>query len=318
MALVSIIIPAHNAEEYLKGAIHSLLRQTYPWVEIIIVDDGSTDGTAAVVRGFGNQVRSLYQVNAGPSAARNAGLARARGKYVTFLDADDQFHPERIEILVRALEAASPNATFAVSDAWLWDGTRCLRRYNVSEGPAGERGLTRFLDDNRPYIGILARREALVGVGGFRQDLWLNEDLHLWLRLLADGNTYVHVPEPLYLYRVRHHSLSRKWQHQLEGACQLYLEALGRSSLSSGQRRRLAYLLWRDRARLHAAEAHRARAEGQPMRRIAFLGRYLGAQSVRMLLRPHFTARRLWSKRNGEPCVLEEIPGPRDKHLLTR
>jgi hypothetical protein len=164
----------------------------------------------------------------------------------------------------------------------------------------------------------LARREALIGVGGFRQDLRLNEDLHLWLRLLADGNTYVHVPDPLYLYRVRYHSLSRDRQRQIEGACRLYLEALGRSSLSSGQRRRVAYLLWRDRARLHAAEARRARAKGQPMRRIALLGRYLGAQSLRVLLRPHFSARRLWNKRNGDDCVLEEIAPPQDKHLLTR
>jgi len=307
MAVVSIVIPAHNCERYLAGTIRSLRRQTHPEIEVVVVDDGSTDGTGEIARSFGEPVRLLRQENAGPSVARNAGLAAARGEYVAFLDADDEFEPERVAVLVRALEGASARASFATTDAWLWDGSRRLCRYNPSDLGAGEVGMTRFLDDNRPYIGILARREVLIEAGGFRSDLWLNEDFHLWLRLLAGGRTYVHVPDPLYLYRVRYESLSRDRQAQLEVACRVYREVLTTVPLTLGQRRRVAYLLWRDRARLYAAESRRARVSGELNRRAAYLARGVAAQAARVLLRPHFSAWRLWLKRGGEYCVLCEI-----------
>lgn len=298
-ALVTIIIPAHNAQAYLAGALHSALRQTYPQIEVLVIDDGSTDGTAAVAQSFAPRVRYLRQENAGPSTARNTGLLHARGEYVTFLDADDELEPERVAALMGALSQASSRAAFAISAAWLWDGARRYGRLQPSTGPAGERDLDRFLDDNTPYVGILARRQTLLHAGGFRADLWLHEDCNLWLRLLGQGHTYAYVPEPLYLYRVHDESLSQECRKQLAVACQVYAEALVALPLTWSQRRRTLYLLWRDRARLCSVAGDEARRERRLARWALCRLAGAGAQTARTLLRPHFTAARAWQRCAG-------------------
>lgn len=296
MALVSIVIPAYNCAEYLGGAIRSALRQTHQPVEVVVVDDGSTDDTEAVVRSFGDRVRYVCQENAGPSVARNRGLADARGDYVAFLDADDEVRPEWVAVLLKSLGAAAFKARFAVSDAWIWDGARCIDRYRVSEPPSGLRGMNEFLDDNRPYVAILAPRNVLLSVGGFREDLWVNEDFDLWLRLLRGGYGYAFTAEPLYLYRERDESLSDDCRRRLDAACALYREALAEMPLSLGQRRRMAYLLWRERARVSWLDAAASRSKGARTRWAAHAGRAAAAQAVRILLRPHFSAQRAWRK----------------------
>ena len=94
--LISCIVAVYNGERYLGEAIDSILAQTYRPSEIIIVDDGSTDGTAAVVARYGQQVRYVWQPNSGPAAARNLGLDVMQGEFVAFLDADDLWHPEKL------------------------------------------------------------------------------------------------------------------------------------------------------------------------------------------------------------------------------
>jgi GT2 family glycosyltransferase len=116
-ALVSIIIPAHNSARWLAATLESALAQTWPHKEIIVVDDGSTDDTAAVARSFAARgVQSLTQPNLGAAAARNTGLARARGDYVQFLDADDLLAPDKLERQVRLLQAAGDGCI--ASCAW--------------------------------------------------------------------------------------------------------------------------------------------------------------------------------------------------------
>lgn len=103
-AMVSVIIAAYNAEKYLAGAIDSVLAQSYPSVECIVVDDGSTDRTAEIAKGYGAKVRYLYQANAERSAARNNGMGQASGEYLNFLDADDLLAPEKLAEQVAFLE----------------------------------------------------------------------------------------------------------------------------------------------------------------------------------------------------------------------
>ena len=93
---ISCIVPVFNGECYVKEALDSILAQTYHPIEIIVVDDGSTDKTAAVVAGYGEKVRYLWQSNLGPAAARNHGIRSARGAFVAFLDADDLWHQEKL------------------------------------------------------------------------------------------------------------------------------------------------------------------------------------------------------------------------------
>lgn len=94
--LISCIVPVFNGERYLWEALESIFAQTYRPIEVLVVDDGSTDGTGAVAASYGSRLRYLWQPNAGPAAARNRGLEAARGEFVAFLDADDLWHPEKL------------------------------------------------------------------------------------------------------------------------------------------------------------------------------------------------------------------------------
>src|SRR2546426_10667200 len=95
-SLISCIVPVFNGERYLHETLNSILAQTYRPLEIIVADDGSTDGTRTIVASYGQQVRYLWQLNAGPAAARNLGLTAAKGEFIAFLDADDLWHPEKL------------------------------------------------------------------------------------------------------------------------------------------------------------------------------------------------------------------------------
>ncbi len=95
--LISCVIPVFNGERYLGEALESVLAQSYQPLEVIVVDDGSTDGTAEVARRYGERVRYVWQPNAGETAARNLGLTAAQGEFIAFLDADDVWHSEKLE-----------------------------------------------------------------------------------------------------------------------------------------------------------------------------------------------------------------------------
>jgi glycosyltransferase involved in cell wall biosynthesis len=130
--LVSIIIPVFNAETTLSRAIESVLRQTYSDFEIIVVDDGSTDGSAEIIRGFSAHVRYERQANHGPAAARNRGLAMVRGEFIAFLDADDEWLPARLERTVAPLRADSAvGLCYCRALQVASDGSR--RRHNPSD-----------------------------------------------------------------------------------------------------------------------------------------------------------------------------------------
>jgi glycosyltransferase involved in cell wall biosynthesis len=113
--LVSAIVPAFNAERFLEDALRSIFAQEFDDLETIVVDDGSTDGTADVVRAFGDAVRSLTQPNGGVALARNAGIAAARGAFVAFLDADDLWAPHKLRLQVEALRA-DPTADYVLGE----------------------------------------------------------------------------------------------------------------------------------------------------------------------------------------------------------
>ena len=101
--LVSIIIPCYKQAEYMAETIDSALAQTYRPIEVVVVNDGSPDGTEKVARGYGDRIVYLHRENGGLSAARNTGIARAIGFYFKFLDSDDQLHPEQVARQVEAL-----------------------------------------------------------------------------------------------------------------------------------------------------------------------------------------------------------------------
>lgn len=194
---VSVVIPTYNRAHFIGAAVASVRAQTYPCTEIIIVDDGSTDGTSSVVSELGAGIRYLRQPNAGPATARNTGIASARGDLIAFLDTDDRWQPQKIERQVALLErwpdVALVSADMAIADA--------SGRIEVASNFA-RRGLLEFFQtlDGRPvpnaprrllelnFINtstVVLRHEVLQTLGGFDTRLRYGEDLELWLRIAA-------------------------------------------------------------------------------------------------------------------------------------
>jgi glycosyltransferase involved in cell wall biosynthesis len=194
---VSVVMPAYNRGRFLATAVGSVMAQSRPCHEIIVVDDGSTDDTADVVRSLGPRVRYLRQENAGPAAARNAGIRVATGDWVAFLDTDDRWLPEKIErqlaIVERHREVALVSADTAIADAagsLLVDSN--FRRHGLQgffQGLAGApipNAPGRLLCVN--FINTstaMVRRDLLLALEGFDSRLRYGEDLELWLRVAA-------------------------------------------------------------------------------------------------------------------------------------
>ncbi len=215
MPRVSVIIPTHNRAEVIGEAVESVLAQTYRDLEIIVVDDGSTDRTRDALAGYlashGERVRYVWQENAGAPAARNTGMRAATGDYIAFLDSDDIYLPRRLEVGVGALEADArlgasylDQRTVDVNGAVLL-GSRIERFGGPASGwilPALFRG------DLVQTNTITIRREALAAVGGFDERLWSGQDTDLWWRLAKQWRI-IGVPETLVVVRELTSSLSR-------------------------------------------------------------------------------------------------------------
>lgn len=211
LPLVSIIIANYNYARFLGEAIQSALDQTYPAVEVLLVDDGSTDDSLAVAARY--PVRVLPQPNGGVSAARNAGARASRGEYLLFLDADDLFEPATVERLLYALRGAPPEVAYAYAQVrWFGDEERVFlsRPFSPKAMVSGT------------FISLcsLIRREAFEAVGGWDPTWRLGlEDYEFWIRMLYHGYHGLLVPEPLLRYR-RHgptrNSLDRRQTHHLK------------------------------------------------------------------------------------------------------
>ena len=205
--LISAIIPTYNRADLVGDAIDSILAQTYPNVEIIVVDDGSTDNTQERLARYGDRIRMIYQENAGPSAARNKGIAAANGEFISFLDSDDLWLPTKLERQVKLLHEAGESAPCCLCNIMMQWQDRSIPSFEIAGlKPHNEVGFwlnpeeilaTRFVLFNQ---GILIRRTALEAVGAFDQDLWLLEDSDLALRLSV-YRPWTYIREPLVTWR---------------------------------------------------------------------------------------------------------------------
>jgi GT2 family glycosyltransferase len=215
----SVIVPAYNATATLGMTIRSILAQTDPDFELVVVDDGSSDGTVALAREFETdpRVRVVVQENQGTAGARNTGIAQTAAGYVAFLDNDDLWMPGYLEAMGAALDAEE-RAGFAYCDAWNLDDEtlRIARMTELESRPAPRPGatheeiVTRLVDENFVMSSITARREALVEIGGFDTTIRGTDDYDLSLRILLAGWTTVQAGDaPLLLQRGRHDSQSK-------------------------------------------------------------------------------------------------------------
>lgn len=214
-ARFSIIIPAYNQARYLASSIESALAQTTSACEVIVVNDGSTDDTAALLERFGDRIRVVTQANAGLSAARNAGFRNARGDFLLFLDADDLLMPDAIEKLMVVL-SSRPDIDLVVGG---WD---CIDERGEQiiawHKPATTEPHKRLRDDFLRTIALgnlfpvhaaLLRRRCFESCGVFDTELQSFEDWDLWLRLAGYGHRAEVIDAPVARYRRHGASMSR-------------------------------------------------------------------------------------------------------------
>jgi glycosyltransferase involved in cell wall biosynthesis len=227
----SVIMPAYNAASTIPSAIQSVLRQSRGDFELIVVDDGSTDGTRARVEEFDDpRIRAFGRANGGPAAARNHGIARARGIYLSMLDSDDIWLPGYLESMAAALEAAS-GAAFAYTDAWVLDDAtgriRATTAMAYQRPPAvppadPQEFLLLLLDRNFVFTAATVRRSVIDEVGGYDEQLWYGEDYELWVRIVAGGHAATRVDDVLVIHRDRPGSLTSDTVRLYEGVCRVY------------------------------------------------------------------------------------------------
>jgi glycosyltransferase involved in cell wall biosynthesis len=197
---VSVIVPAYNRERYLGAALDSALGQDYRRLEIIVIDDGSTDGTAGVVHSYSN-VRYVYQPNRGVAAARNTGVAVSHGEILSFLDSDDLWMPEKLRLQVRFL-LESPDVGFCL--AWM---------QNFLEPGCPIPSSIRPEDLSRPTVGavpsaLVVRREVFDRVGGFDVAYRVGEDVDWFFRAKDTRIPFAVLPDVLLRRRLHDANLS--------------------------------------------------------------------------------------------------------------
>ncbi|HHJ81163.1 MAG TPA: glycosyltransferase family 2 protein [Candidatus Tenderia electrophaga] len=221
----TVIIAVYNGEKTIAGAIQSVLDQTYPAHEIIVIDDGSTDDTAEQVKQFGGAVQYIYQQNAGVAAARNAGVDKARGDWLAFLDADDYYYPHRLkwqaELLQRhsRLDFMTGDFDYVYPDGSLirrsMDSTEVGRQ--LLQQAAGSQGIVMtgellggFVESHFGDTHTLAMpRQTFIELGGYPVGVKVCEDVNLLIRLCARSQQVGVVCRPMAAYVIHQDGATR-------------------------------------------------------------------------------------------------------------
>lgn len=267
--LVSVLIPAYNAERTIGAAISGALAQTYENLEVVVVDDGSTDATRAICESFGDLITFASIENSGTAGARNAAIERARGDFLALCDADDVLLPPHVEAAMAAWEAAGGGRRFVHGDAYLLTAGGIAHGrtvFPVPTPPAQQQRL-RILEAN--YVSIFAVMPAQMAreLGGFTPGVYL-EDWDLWMRAVFAGWEVVAQPTPHALYRTGGESKSADRESVRASETQMLRRIADDPgvSLSAAERDYLALRLAGDSPRDLIAEAETALRDGDPGR----------------------------------------------------
>jgi glycosyltransferase involved in cell wall biosynthesis len=227
--LVSVVIPAYEAEEFLAEAIESALAQTYPEVETIVVDDCSPDRSGEIAAGYEGVVLVEQQENRGVAAARNAGVAASTGTFVAFLDADDAMLPHRLEVQVGHL-LANPGVGYVLAgqETFSEEGAPVPFWAKVEEEPRpdgeGEAGAW----DHYPMSMVLSRR-VFDEIGGFDETLLLgNDDADLLLRLSEARIEFTRLPDILFRRRIHAGNVSQDEDQAKTAIFELFMRRIDR------------------------------------------------------------------------------------------
>ncbi len=220
MPTVSVIIPAYEAEQYLRMAVESVLRQTFTDLELVIIDDGSTDRTLDIARACADRdprVRVLRQPHAGPGPARNAGFRIASGRLFAFLDSDDEWDDTFLAEHVAVLDAR-PDVDVVIGNARNRGGARHGQPARLIRRDGLPITLAEILADEMSlFIMAVFRREVVDAIGGFDPAMFTNEEYEMWIRAALAGFTFTRHGKPLGWYSRRPDSLSASETRMLRG-----------------------------------------------------------------------------------------------------
>lgn len=237
---VSVVMPAWEAELTIGAAISSVLWQGYRDLELVVIDDGSTDHTADIVAAYGDRVRLIRQSRCGVAVARNTGIAEARGDLITFCDADDVLFSGHVQALIDSFDHNS-DAIITANAWWLyprgihWTKTRHRGRF-----PPVVRQRRAILEQNFLSIMSLFRRDLVDEIGPFATSLVHGvEDWEFWMRAVYAGHPVVHQPRPLALYRWGADGLSADKRHSDEAVLTVLSMARRHLDLRAEERRYL-------------------------------------------------------------------------------
>lgn len=208
---ISVVIPAYNSESLIAETLASVVGQTLKPAEVLVIDDGSTDGTAGVADGFGPPVRVIRKANSGQGASRNFGVELATSEWIAFVDADDLWEPNKLERQMEEL-ARHPEAEVCYTgrvEMLHYDERPRLGKVITVPGPED---LRKSLFHNTTFLpsSVVIRKSTFQAIGGFDPHFRLVQDWDLWLRLLHAGTKFAACPEPLVRYRIHPKSVTSK------------------------------------------------------------------------------------------------------------
>ncbi len=218
---VSVVIASYNMGRYIAEALDSVLAQTYPLFEVIVVNDGSTDDTDAVVERFLEDPRIVYitQDNQGQPKAKNAGLNAARGEFVAFLDADDLWAASKIEKQIRLFEAREQVGVVYTNVASM-DENGNLIAVGRQKRYSGRITEQLFKNNFVPFSSVLVRRRCFEEMGGFDESFAMGIDYELWLRL-STRYEFHYLDEVLYFWRSWGGQMSKNYQKRYENGIRI-------------------------------------------------------------------------------------------------
>lgn len=317
----SVIIPTYQSGATVAAAVESVLSQTRPVQEVIVVDDGSSDMTSVALSPFGDKIVSSVQPHRGASAARNVGIRLATAEFVAFLDADDVYESDRIEAFAELAERR-PDLDVLMTDAYLEVEGKIVGSLFDYTGFAVDNQSAAILAHS--FISSPAvRRRVIAGIGGFDEGLRIAEDWDCWIRLLHSGVRAGAVDQPLVRYRIGGPSLSSDRPAALRARVDV-LERASERNLSPAERQVLDRVLPGYVRSALLAEAEQALRQGSPdarrrALRLAMAQRVQFGTRVRAFaaaLFPRQAARRiaLIERRTGHSYIRRPMPAERASH----
>lgn len=201
--LVSIIIPCYNAEKWIGKCIDSALAQTYKPIEIIVVDDGSSDTSLSIIEKYGNKIRCVSYPNGGPGVARNRGLQISKGKYIQFIDADDYISPMKVKEQVEFLELSNQDIIYGDWCHQVYNDNNTIKSSDYITHQSTKDMIYYVFSNNTIHIGsCLYKRQVIEKISGFDESLRIAEDYDFSVRLTLSGAKFSYQEGCGYFYRI--------------------------------------------------------------------------------------------------------------------